>query len=406
MSTNRADWPLWPLRSLLLLATSLACNGAVAIPGSGLDLYARLGWAHDDNLLRVPDGAPGFDNQRADSWRTGEFGALYDKHYRRQRLSFVARVSRVTFQHFRQLDYTGREWEGNWHWQLGKALSGKLGASAARTLAPYTDFLSNERNLRTQRRRLLDLAWTLHPRWQLRGAFTRDRFDYALPAQAVNNRQEDLAELEGRYVAPGGSALGLVLRRIEGRYPQRRPSGLGLAENADFRQHELKLRVDWKASAATSIEGLAGYARRSQGAFGSGGTRGLNGRLSVQHAPRAKLRLRAAAWREFAPLESELVSHTLNRGLSLGASWTPSTKIALDADLTRERRRYAARSASDVADVPGDTLRSASIKASWAVKRKLTLSAALSHQARTGSSLAGTGSFRANTVAVNLSLAF
>lgn len=226
------------LHPLAFLAGALVLHPAAAIPGSALDLYGRIGWAHDDNLLRIPDNAPAFDNRRADSWRTFEFGALYDKTIRRQRVRAVGKVAKVKFDHFRQLDYDRRDLQATWHWQFGNRFSGQLGATYAQTLAPYTDFPTDERNLRKQRRGFFEGAWKLHPRWEARAALARDRFDYELAAQAFNDRTEDVVELEGRYLARSGSAVGLVLRRIDGSYPNRRPFAQGSLTD-DFTQDEL-----------------------------------------------------------------------------------------------------------------------------------------------------------------------
>ncbi|MFC5480644.1 XrtB/PEP-CTERM-associated polysaccharide biosynthesis outer membrane protein EpsL [Massilia suwonensis] len=376
-----------------------------AVPDSALDLVARIGWAHDDNLLRIPDGFPAFDNQKSDSWTTLEFGAVYDKDIARQRLLAVAKVSKVKFQHFRQLDYDGRDLQATWYWQLGNRFSGQLGGSYAQTLAPYTDFPSDERNLRKQRRGFFEGAWKLHPRWEARTAFSRDRFDYELAAQSFNDRTEDVVELEGRYLAPSGSAVGLVLRRIEGSYPNRRPFFLG-GLNDDFTQNELKARIDWKAGGSMTIQGLLGYARRTQPSFGAGRTSGANGRITALHDQGGKLAWRASLWRDFAPLESRVVSYTLNKGVSVGATWRASAKIQLDADAVYERRDYNARANFNASGGLDDTLRSASLKASWAVRRKLTLSTAWIHQSRSGSPVLGIGNFKANTVALNASAQF
>lgn len=397
--------PIIRLHPLVFLLGAILAEPAWAIPGSALDLFARVGWARDDNLLRIPDGFPAFDKQRSDSWTTFEFGAMVDKSLARQRLLAVAKFSKVDFDHFRQLDYKGRDLQASWYWQLGNRFSGQLGSTRLQTLAPYTDFPSDERNLRKQRRHFFEGAWKLHPRWEARTAFSRERFDYELAAQSFNDRTEKVAELEARYLAPSGSAVGLVLRRIEGNYPNRHPFAPGLLTD-DFTQDELKARIDWKASGSTTVQGLLGYARRTQPSFGPGRTSGANGRLTAQYEPRGKFAWRASLWRDFAPLESRVVSYTLNKGVSAGATWTASARVRVDADAIHERRNYNPRAGFSAANGLDDSLRSASLKASWAVKRKLTLSAAWIRQARSGSPVLGIGNFKANTVAINASAQF
>ena len=75
----------------------------------------------------------------------------------------------------------------------------------------------NDLIFRTKRAKYINGAWRFHPSWQLRGSFNRNKFDYELPSQRVNNRNEDLAEAGGDYVAPSGSRIGLVARRLSNR---------------------------------------------------------------------------------------------------------------------------------------------------------------------------------------------
>lgn len=392
-------------RLLALLLGALAGAPALAGPNDALQVYAGLGLAYDDNLLRIPDGEPAFDNTRADWWRQAEAGLVFDHLYSRQRIAAVAKLSKVQFNHFRQLDYDGRDLSATWYWQLGNHLDGKLGATSAQTLAPYTDFRSNQRNLRQQRRQFFDGGWRPHPAWRLRAAAARETFSYELFSQRYNDRTERTYELESDYLPKSGSTVGLVLRRIEGSYPYRRPINLnGLTD--DFTQNELKARVEWLATGATTVQMLAGWAERTQPSFGEGKTRGLNGKLSVLYAPQGKLRYSAAVWRDFAPLESQVVSYTLNRGASLGATWDATAKLRVEANAVLERRRYNPRATALALGELKDSLRTASVRATWSLRPTLQLSASVAHQSRTGSVTLGTGSFRSNMVALNASAQF
>ena len=73
-----------------------APSPAAGAPSDPLHLVAGIGYAHDDNLLRVPDGQPGFDNRLADSWIQTEAALVFDKMAGRQKLSATARLSKVT----------------------------------------------------------------------------------------------------------------------------------------------------------------------------------------------------------------------------------------------------------------------------------------------------------------------
>jgi exopolysaccharide biosynthesis operon protein EpsL len=391
-------------RTLPLLLGALLGGAASAGPSDALHVYGGLGWAHDDNLLRVPDGQPAFDNTRGDSWRTAEAGLVFDHMYSRQRLTAVAKISDVNFDHFTQLDYQGKDVQGTWYWQLGNHLEGRAGATYSQVLAPYTDFRSSERNLRQDRKEFFDGAWRFHPSWRARVAYDTEKFTYEATSQRFNNRTEDTYEVEGDYLPASGSTVGLVARRIKGRYPYLRPVG-GFLVNDDFTQDELKARVNWIASGSTTISALAGWAKRNQPSYG-GRTSGANGRITAQYAPRGKLSYNAALWRDFAPIESTVVSYTLNKGASVGATWDATYKIKVDANAIYERRNYNPRGTVPTAGDLEDSIRSASVRAVWSVRPAIQLAAGYVHQSRSGSVTLGTGSFTSNSVSFTASAQF
>jgi exopolysaccharide biosynthesis operon protein EpsL len=395
------------LSPVALCAGALWCFPAGAAPTAsteGIQLLAGIGWAHDDNLLRQADEAPAFGGGRSDSYRTFEAGVALNKHISRQRIAATANVSKTAFDRFRQLDYTGHDLQATWFWHLGTQFDGRVEALEIRTLAPYTDFNSDQRNLRRQRRQAFDAGWQLHPSWKLRAGAERDKASYDLAIQRFNNRTEKAFETELLYQPRGGSALGLVARRVKGRYPYRRPA-IGTMLTDDFTQDELKLRVNWLATGSTTVQGLAGYVRREQPSYGEGVTSGVNGRINAFYTPRGQVSYQAGVWREFAPIESPFVSYTLNKGASIGVNWAANARLALEASATYERRSYTGRGNFADADALRDAIRSASVRAVWQARPGVKVVAAVVHQARTASGL-GIGKFDANVVQVSANVLF
>ena len=388
------------------LLVALAAGAPAYASDDGLHVNAGLGWHHDDNLLRVPDNDPGYGGRRADSWRQADAGATFEHWYGRQRIEASVQVSQVHFDYFSQLDYDGKNGRATWYWQLGNQFEGQLGASYVQLLAPYTDLRTSERNLRTQHSTFFDGAWRPHPRWRARVGVQEDRYRYELSVQRPNNRREQAAEANVDYLAPSGSTIGLVLRRLEGRYPYRRPFALA---TDDFDQDEYRLRVNWLATGKTTVSLLAGWTARTQGAFGPGRTSGITGRLAVAYAPTGKTSIDAALWRDFAPIESSVVSTTLNRGASLAATWQATAKVRVGASVAAEQRDYRARNALPPAlgrvDLD-DSLRTAGLNLGYAPLRKVQVSATLARQLRGGSRVLGIGAFRSTSVGVQATIAF
>jgi exopolysaccharide biosynthesis operon protein EpsL len=395
------------VRPLALLSCIVIAATANAGPNDALHLYAALGYGHDDNLLRVPDNLPGFDNTRADSWWSREGGLIFDKTYSLQRISLIAKLSKYDFDHFKQLDYDGKDIQANWYWQVGNHLSGKIGATYNQTLAPYTDFASDQRNLRRSRSRYAEGTWGFHSAWQARAGFQRDVYAYELAGERFNNRSENTTELELDYIACSASTVGLVARRVRGHYPFPRPIGANLL-NDDFTQDELKARVKWNVTGSSSIDALIGHTRRDQPSYGPGKTSGAAGRINLTWQPLGKTSYTASVWRDFAPLESTLVSYTLNNGAAVGAQWEASAKIRVNADFSAERRSYSARQALNLTGAGDlrDSIRTGSLRATWTPRPLLQVTAGAAHQSRSGSVTIGTGSFRSNSITLSASAQF
>jgi exopolysaccharide biosynthesis operon protein EpsL len=314
-------------------------------------------------------------------------------------------VSKFNFDHFKQLDYDGKDVQANWYWQLGNHLEGKVGYNYEQTLAPYTDFTSDQRNLRRTRSEFAEGAWRFHSSWRVRAGFQRDKYDYELVEQSFNNRTEDASEVELDYLPRSGNTVGLVARRVKGHYPYPRPINGAIADD-DFTQDELKARVKWTVTGSSSIDALVGYTRRDQPAYGPR-TSGFAGKVNLTYQPRGKMTYTASAWRDFAPLESTVVSYTLNDGAAVGAQWDATAKIRVNADFAAERRNYSARATGTptTGDL-NDSIRTGSLRATWTPRPTLQVTAGFAHQASTGSPAIGTSSFKSNAVTLSASAQF
>lgn len=387
-------------RAAVLAALAYA-GQALAEPGEGLQGFAGIHYAYDDNLLRIAEDAPVFNGRKSDKFRALTYGVIYDKGISRQDLYLMAKFTKVDFDVFRQLNYDGKDIQGRWNYEIGNYLSGNLEASYSRMLAPFTDFHTGERNLRTQKRQYLDLFWRLHPSWRLRGAVEDNAFRYELSSQKVNDRDERMTEAGFDYLSRAENSAGLVARKIKGSYLNNRFLG-----SDSFEQDELKARVDWRPGGSTRVQVLAGYAKRKHAAAGEPNSSGANGRVTVTYTPRGKMTYTAAAWREFAALESTAVSYSLNRGASFNARWDVTGKTSVNARLSREKRAYNARTSNPVPTTYRDALRNASLDITTNPTRKTAVTLSAFRQTRSGVPLLGQGSYKAKGVSLSMNVQF
>ncbi|MEC5163517.1 MULTISPECIES: XrtB/PEP-CTERM-associated polysaccharide biosynthesis outer membrane protein EpsL [unclassified Janthinobacterium] len=382
----------------------LCCGPAAAAVSDTVHPFVAVVYTHDDNLLRRGDEPSGAD-PRGDNLKQVQAGLLFERPIGRQILTGQAKVSKVTFDHYDQFNYNGKDFLAALEWHVANHLEGHLGASYNQTLTPFADSQETERNLRVQHRAYFDGGWRFHPSWRVRGGVSRDRTSYDLSSQRFNERTELATEAGLDYLAASGSRVGLQLRKVKGTYPNRRTVGSLLVDN-DYDQNEIKANVYWNYSGATQFQLLGGWVERKHAFFTLRDATGVNGRAIAYWAPTGKLRFTATGWREFGVVESALVNNSLNKGASLAAVYAASAKTSVNASLRRERRDFSGLNGVVLPDDSSDSTRSSSLGLSYQPHRVLTLGASLSHDVRGGSAIIGSGGYSANVVSFNASAQF
>lgn len=366
--------------------------------------FASIGYTHDDNLLRLEDGQE-LDGGRSDNVRQLQAGFSFERPLGRQLFTGSAKASRVTFDHFNQLDYNGEDLQATWAWALGNHLTGHLGGTYSQTIAPFSDFHSNQRNLKTQKRSFYDINWLFHPRWQVHAGYTKDTFDYDLVSQNFNNRTEKATEAGFDFLAGTGSTVGLVGRRLTGTYPNVVETGPFAREPA-YTQNELKLKVLWRISDVTQLQFLGGRVKRMHELTNERDVSGTNVRGTAQWAPRERLRFSAAAWREFTAVESSVLNYALSKGASATAAWDVAAKIRLDAQLRSEKRDFNGLLAATVPITYDDKTKTASLGATYAPTQSSQVNLVYARDTRDPSNRLFSSGYRSNSVSLNASIQF
>lgn len=392
-----------------LLAGVLLC-AAYAAPAQAalsdtLHPFASLSYSYDDNLFRLPDDAPGFVGPRNDTIRQALVGLDFKRPIGRQVLSATAKVSRVNFDHYSELGYDGKDFLAALEYHIGNHVSGQVRGAYVQTLTSFRDSNSRERSLRTQRSGSADMAWRFHPSWQVRGGVSSDKFSYDLVDQQINDRTEDLTELGVDYVASSGSRVGVVARRLTGKYAKLRNFG-GQRIDDGFTQDEIKASINWMLTGVTQVQGLVGWARREHTYFVSRDSSGLNGRLNLTWSPLGKLQLNTSVWREFTAIESSFITNSLNKGVSVGATWNATAKMNVTGQLRREKRDFNESPNVVLRNNASDDSRYATLGLTYVAAPYLQVGVNAFHETRAGSPVAGTTSYRANGASINITAQF
>ena len=412
-----ALWPSPPIPLVRHRRPHLAAGGAVlagmlaAAPASAqlsdtLHPFVRLGYNHENNLLRLSEGDRALvgDGDGSDNFRTVTAGVALERPIGRQVVTANASVSRVAYDHYTQYDYTGKQVDLDWAWRVGNHFSGHVGGLYSQSLSAFSDFRTDERNLRTERRAYGDGAWLFHPSWQVVGSYSETRYNFELEQQRFNNRVEKLAATGFDYLAPSGSTFGLRIRRLEGDYPAAQFIGI----DNGYTQDEQKLNVDWIVSGTTRLTFLGGFVQRKHNTDSVRDDSGTDGRLIVNWAPRERLRFNAQLWREFVATEGAFINNAISKGAMAGATWQVAAKVSVDGQYRYTKRDFAPFSRAGVAPVgaSSDIGRTLSASVKYRPRASVELALGAFRDTRSGSEVALTNSFRATGVSFSATAKF
>ncbi|MET3132136.1 exopolysaccharide biosynthesis operon protein EpsL [Oxalobacteraceae bacterium GrIS 1.11] len=395
-----------PVARTLALLIGAACSlPASAEISDTIHPFVAVTYTRDDNLLRLPDDSPSSEGPRADSIKQVQGGVVFERPIGRQVLSGQAKLSKVTFDHYDELNYNGKDFLAALEWHVGNHVDGHLGSGYTQTITPFTDFHTSDLNLRIQRHNYADAAWNFHPSWRLHASFIEDKYTYDLLSQVLSNRTEQVAELGLDFIETTDSRVGVQVRRLKGVYPNHLSVGTVVIDNG-YDQNELKANIYWRFSGVTQFQFLGGLVQRKHNFFTDRDAKGFNGRAIVTWAPLGKVRFTGNVWREFAVVESTLVSSSLNKGESVAAVWDATAKVRVDAQVKRENRDFSSANGISLPGDLSDTTRSTSLGVTYAARLSTQLGVNLTHDVRAGSEAIGTGSYRDNSVSLNASVQF
>jgi hypothetical protein len=213
---------------------------------------------HDSNVLRT-SGTPGYPVTSDTSYNT-DLMASFNQTYGREQVLASATIGRVLYEHLSEYDFTQQDISGSLKSSLPYSIDASIGFVRTSSLAHFADFESTVRNVISYNALDAKIDFPLEVDWRgvLDGSVSR------VTNSASGYQAQDLntAEVDGgiRFQPVTGNHVDLLLRSVEGTYPNNSPASL-----IPPGYHDLgaDLRADWTFSGASHLQGRVGFVRRS-----------------------------------------------------------------------------------------------------------------------------------------------
>ncbi|MBV8634662.1 MAG: hypothetical protein JO002_09255 [Burkholderiaceae bacterium] len=327
----------------LLAAGLCASAAAYADPFGSFHPYLGAGISYDANLLGITNDAEA--QQILGSTRKGDWshfeqvGLGFDDQIGLQHLIGDVNEMKTDYDRFTGLDYHALSASGTWDWALGTHVGGVISGGYTQSLAPYTFLHEAALNLRTQKQGQASAFWLFHPSWRLDAGVTAVQTHYNLAAQEGNDRNEYRASVGLDYLAANKNATGIQFVQTRGYFQY--PQTLGPFEIINnYSQHEVDAKLDWYLTGKTRLQFVGGWVNRHYDILTDQNYRGINARAIVDWSISGKTSLNAQIWHEIGAIDNLTAVYSINRGVSLGPSWSVSDKLRWDFALQTQQLQF------------------------------------------------------------------
>lgn len=386
-------------------AGALACAPAAVAQERLFSLSASYGVTWDDNVFRVPEGAP--DPQaslgnagKSDRSSTASVGLHLNLPFSMQRILFDATRAAVHYEKFSSLDQDPYSYRGALQWQLTPRISGVFSANRGETRVDIEDVEGRRRVDQSTTTLAATADARLWSGWHVLGGFSESETKYNPPSFERPNTRQTAADAGLRYIAQSGSQVSLTRRTIHGTETITDAAILG---GSDFTQDDTELSTTWIATGHSTFSARVTHVDRRNELLPQRDFSGNTG--EVRHAWRATGKLNLDWWlaRAVTPYNLNLQS-TSRVDDTIGAAllWRATERISLRTSISRQKSRYG--QISTAFEARRDISETVEVGAAWAPHRNISLDARLRHEER--DSTDPLQIFDANVASVSFALRF
>lgn len=376
--------------SIMTMVLVLPWSGSAQADANPYYIGASTSVGYDSNVFRIPKA------MGDTSYSVGLIGGM-DQRFGRQRVYASGAANDIRFADLKQLNHTNYRFLGGIDWQTVYSLSGTLSYSSVQSLYNYggtNTNLSTAKNVETRDEFIARGRWGAASLLSLETSYIHRKRSYTDPAFQANAFSQDSWGVGLTYRPRASLTLGTALRYTQGNYQL----------SGDFDRYDVELFGTWIPSGLSTLSARLGYGdSKSRNGISARDFSGTTGQLSWSYQPSGKLRFVTSFSRD-SGAESGFLNENgqqfgnagdtsrITNALSLNSNYNLTSKVQLDARLAVSNRSLRTGSQDG-----NDTLRTASLGASYAVLRNARVGCSVRREARSASGL-GSYDFRNSSV--------
>ncbi|GAB3679155.1 hypothetical protein [Salinisphaera aquimarina] len=314
------------------LLPAIACTTPAFAGALRLSPFVEYGTEYNSNQFSEPES-----NRRSDSVQRATIGTLASWPVSRQRLVVSAQATRYRYSRFDMLDHSEYSGRGAWEFQLGPLVFGSLSYRQARYLQEFDNRDDRQPDFIREQEPQVDAYVAVSPDWRVHTTAGYLRLDHGLDSQRRFDRRETSATLAAEYTGKPGSVIGAGAEVIDGEYPGRESDDLF---SRTFVQKTPFLRLDWKYSGVSRVQGRIGYTERDNSGGSDRDFTGTTGRIAYVRTLSAKTRVTVEFSREIFSVDDVDANFVRDTGGQISLAWNYSPKLELAASAAHREQDY------------------------------------------------------------------
>lgn len=375
---------------------------SAAAAGSPYYIGASQGFTHDSNVYRIPSGPD-------DNYSSTGLSAGFDVPLSRQRLFGTGRADLNRYQREKRLDNTSYDLTAGLNWETIANLSGNVIATLDQHLAAPAAIAAvpqATRNL-ADRRGVSGLArWGGVSVFTVEGTLGYSSIDYSAPEYVTAESKQEFGSIGAFYRPSPLLRLGIAVRLDRTRTPKAFLQADGSYLPNQINGRHLDLIGEYELSDRLSANARASYTRQTNSIAGRADFSGITGDIRVMYRPTAKIGLSAYAAHQAGfdasqagtglavaavppsstPIAGLYENNRVTDSFGLSTTYAATAKITGTAGVTYARARIASTLTTGSSSLASpdviDTVRGATLGASYAIARPWLLACNLGYEKR------------------------
>lgn len=384
--------------AVVIAAAACVAQPAAAFFNDRLEVYLTETVARDTNVFRLSRERDPTrdvnDPTGGDTFLTTALGVRADVPYGQHRFFADYSQTDTNYRRLSQLDYRGYNAQGSWTWVVPDVWNSRVSFAQLRTLGSFADSRIAEPNIVRSRLAQAEASWVPGASWRLNGAIASSEQTNSRRDRVENDIEITAAEVGLAYVLRPGDAIGVGLRREEGRFPNRQFVAGSFFDNA-YTQDTPYVFVEYRLASTTTLSARLGRLDRQYDQLGARDYEGTYYRVALDWKPTVKTGVVVIAQQDISAAEDLRTSFVLLRGVSIRPSWRPTEKITVTGAFDYGDREYLGDPRFVLPGLPpsagprSDKVRTATLGVAWAPYTFLTLAASASREERRSSFIYG-----------------